>query len=65
MTGALADLKEEEDAGSSAMPSLGVALLLSCREAANVGLASLSTSVRELQPWALPASQLPSPIKWL
>ncbi len=65
MTGALADLKEEEDAGSIAMPSLGAALLLSSREAANAGLASLSTSIRELQPWARPASQLPSPIEWL
>ena len=65
MIGALADLKEEKDAGSSAMPSLGAALLLSGREAANAGLASLSTSIREPQPWARPASQLPFPIKWL
>ncbi len=37
----------------------------SSREAANVGLASLSPAIRELQPWARPASQLPSLIKRL
>ena len=56
MTGALADLIEEEEAGSSAMPSLGAALLLSGLEAANAGLASLSTSIRELQPCARSAN---------
>ena len=65
MTGALADLIEEEEAGSSAMLSLGAALRLSGREAANAVLASLSTRSREVQPWAQPASQLPSPISWL
>ncbi len=62
MTGALADLIEEEEAGSSAMLSHGAALRLSGREAANAVLASLSTRIREVQPWAHPASQLPSPI---
>ena len=62
MTGALAYLIEEEEAGSSAMLSLGAALLLSGREAANAVLASLSTRIREVQPWAYPASQLSSPI---
>ena len=37
----------------------------SSREAANAGLASLSPAIRELQPWARPASQLPSLIKRL
>ena len=37
----------------------------STREAANAGLASLSPAIRELQPWARPASQLPSLIKRL
>ena len=37
----------------------------SSREAANAGLASLSPAIRELQPWARPASQLPSQIKGL
>ena len=62
MTGALADLTEVEEAGSSAMLSLGAALRLSGREAANVVLASWSTRIREVQPWAHPTSQLPSPI---
>ncbi len=59
MTGALAGLMEKEEAGSSAMPSLGAALLLSGREAANAGLASLSTSIRELLPWARPDNYPP------
>lgn len=62
MTGTLADLIEEEEAGSSAMLSLGAVLRLIGREAANAVLASLSTRIREVQPWAHPASQLPSPI---
>ena len=37
----------------------------SSREAANAGLASLSPAIRELQPWARPASQLPSLINRL
>ena len=37
----------------------------SSREAANAGLASLSPAISELQPWARPASQLPSLIKRL
>jgi hypothetical protein len=37
----------------------------SSREAAVAGLASLSPAIRELQPWARPASQLPSQIKGL
>ena len=37
----------------------------SSREAANEALASLSPAIRELQPWARPASQLPSLIKRL
>ena len=59
MTGALADLTEVEEAGSSAMLSLGAALRLSGREAANAGLASLSTSIRELLPWARPDNYPP------
>ena len=37
----------------------------SSRDAANASLASLSPAIRELQPWARPASQLPSLIKRL
>ena len=59
MTGALADLIEEEEAGSSAMPSLSAALLLSGLEAANADLASLSASIRELQPYARSANYPP------
>ena len=44
------------------MLSLGAALRLSGREAANAVLASLFTRIREVQRWAHPASQLPSPI---
>ena len=62
MNGALADLTEVEEAGSSAMLSLGAALRLSGREAANVVLVSWSTRIREVQPWAHPASQLLYPI---